>query len=187
MVIEPAKKTPENVTAFEREQLRFFLSDGELAAKLAEINPSLAWLSVLAEMSVIESGIQLIGWLERNFADPDGIREVVANLRFFQPETADFLESRLNVQAALLPPLLVKCWTLIIRQMRAANQGFIGSEWFEIQPQLRRGGSLARNRAAAGKCLAPEAKDRQALFLESRAAETPEAPGESFRSNVNRL
>lgn len=54
-MIDPAqpksarKRTPEDVTEFEREQLRFFLAGDDLATTLATINPSLAWLPVLSE------------------------------------------------------------------------------------------------------------------------------------------
>jgi hypothetical protein len=95
----PRKKTPVDATLFEREQLRFFLSGGDVAATLSEFNPSLAWLPVLSEMKLIESENQLIAWIERNFADVDAVRDVVANIHFFGPETASFLEFRLNNQA----------------------------------------------------------------------------------------
>jgi hypothetical protein len=62
----PRKKTPADATAFEREQLRFFLSGGDLAATLSEVNPSLAWLPVLSEMKLIQSETQLIAWIERS-------------------------------------------------------------------------------------------------------------------------
>jgi hypothetical protein len=133
------KRTPADATPFEREQLRFFLSGGDLAAILSEVNPSLAWLPVLSEMRLIQSETQLITWIERNFADKDALRDVVANIRFFGPETANFLEYRLNSQSANLPPLLAKSWPLIIRHMRAAKQSLAQNEWFEIAPQLRRG------------------------------------------------
>src|SRR5713101_2994765 len=86
----PGKKTPADATPFEREQLRFFLSGGDLAATLSEVNPSLAWLPVLSEMKLIQSETQLIAWIERNFGDADAVRDVVANIHFFGPETANF-------------------------------------------------------------------------------------------------
>lgn len=101
--------------------LRFFLSGGDLAATLSEVNPSLAWLPALSELELIQSETQLITWIERNFADVDAVRDVVENIRFFGPETANFLEYRLNVQAANLSPLLAKSWALIIRHMRAGS------------------------------------------------------------------
>src|SRR5437667_9236040 len=74
------KKTPEEASEFEREQLRFFLSEGDLAATLATVNPSLAWLPVLSEMKLLENDTQLIAWVERNFSDVDAARDVVNNL-----------------------------------------------------------------------------------------------------------
>src|SRR5260370_5081927 len=133
------KKTPTDATPFEREQLLFFLSGGDLAATLSEFNPSLAWLPLLSEMKLIQNETQLIAWIERNFADVDAVRDVVANIHFFGPETANFLEFRSNGQAANLSPLLAKSWALIVRHMHTAKQGLAQNEWFEIAPQLKRG------------------------------------------------
>jgi hypothetical protein len=133
------KKTPADATPFEREQLLFFLSGGDLAATLSEFNPSLAWLPLLSEMKLIQSETQLIAWIERNFANVDAVRDVVANIHFFGPETANFLEFCLNSRSADLSPLLAKSWALIVRHMRTAKQGLAQNEWFEIAPQLKRG------------------------------------------------
>jgi hypothetical protein len=134
------KRTPANATPFEREQVRFFLSEGDLAATLSEVNPSLAWLPELfSEMKLIQNETQLIGWIERNFADVDAIRDIAANIRFFGPETAKILEYRFAAQAANLPPLLKASWALILRHMRAARRGFPQNEWFQVALQLKRG------------------------------------------------
>jgi len=172
------KKTPADVTEFEREQLRFFLSGDDLAATLAEMNPSLAWLAILLEMNVIESENQLVAWIERNFADADTIREVVANIRFFGPETANFLEYRVNAQAATLLPLFVKCWMLIIRQMRASKQGFVGSEWFEIEPQLRRGDTSPAVVQRLANVLCPKLKIDKRLLWTVSENKNPEKPSD---------
>jgi hypothetical protein len=133
------KRTPADVTPFEREQLRFFLAQGDLVTTLADVNPSLAWLPVLWEMNLVQSETQLIAWIERNFEDIEALREVVANVRFFGPETANFLQYRLNLQMANLPSFLAKCWSLVIRYMSTAKHAVAENEWFEIAPQLRRG------------------------------------------------
>jgi hypothetical protein len=85
------KKTPQDASEFEREQLRFFLSGDDLATTLAAINPSLAWLPDLFGMKLIEDDTQLI-WVERNFSDMDSVRHVVNNLQLFGPKAANFLE-----------------------------------------------------------------------------------------------
>jgi hypothetical protein len=172
------KKTPTDATAFEREQLRFFLSGGDLSASLAELNPSLAWLSVLYEMKLVESEAQLVGWVERNFADADAIREVVANIRFFGPETADFLQYRLNAQASTLPSLLVKCWEIIIRQMRTAKQGVVGSEWFRIQPQLKRGDYSPAVVQRLADVLCPKLKIDKRILWTAGEQSVPEKPSD---------
>src|SRR3981189_2045767 len=109
--MEPTKKkTPRDTTDFEREQLRFFLSREDVADKLAELNPSLAWLPELARMKVIQSGAQLTPWIEKNLDDPEAVREVSGNLDFFDERAAELLEFRLNRRRETLPPLLAKSW-----------------------------------------------------------------------------
>ena len=80
------KKTPTEATDFEREQLRFFLSSGNLTEMLIELNPSLAWLPMLSQINLIKDEKQLVPWVERNFADPEAVREVAANIHYFGPE-----------------------------------------------------------------------------------------------------
>ena len=110
-----------------------------MAATLAELNPSLAWLSELAKMNLLKNDAALASWVERNFASPDAVREVVANLRFFTNESATIIEYRLNSQRDQLPSLYVKCWQLIIRHIRNTKQGLTQNEWFEVSPRLKRG------------------------------------------------
>jgi hypothetical protein len=64
-----------------------------VAAMLTEMNPSIAWLPWLAEMKLLEPGTQLAPWVEKNFAEPDSIREISANIHFFNPQTAELLSS----------------------------------------------------------------------------------------------
>ena len=112
------KKTPSDTTDFEREQLRFFLSRENIPETLAELNPSLAWLPELARMSVIRSPAELTPWIEKNFDSPDAVREVAANLWFFDVRAAELLELGLNRRRDVLSPLLIKCWRAIIRHIR---------------------------------------------------------------------
>src|SRR5260221_653619 len=80
---DTSKKTPKDATELEREQLRFFLASSNVSAVLAELNPSLAWLPMLAELELIDADTQLAPWIEKNFAEADAVREVAANIRFF--------------------------------------------------------------------------------------------------------
>jgi hypothetical protein len=138
--MEPTrKKTPSDTTDFEREQLRFFLGREDVAETLAELNPSLAWLPELARMKVIRSPEQLTPWIEKNFDDPDAVREVAANLGFFDERSAELLELRLNRRRNSLSPLLAKSWQLIIRHIRDTPRGLLQSEWFEIEPRIKAG------------------------------------------------
>lgn len=135
---EILKKTPKDVTEFEREQLRFLSATANPAGLIAEINPSLAWLPILIEKQIIRPDSQFAPWIEKNFSDPEAIREVADNLRFFGPDTADVLEFRLN-QTADLPDLLGRTWRLIIRHMRLHPRGKLWNEWFDLEPRILRG------------------------------------------------
>ena len=172
------KKTPSDASEFEREQLRFFLSGDDVANKLMTINPSLAWLPVLHEMRLIQNGNQLVDWIERNFTDSNAIRDVVENLQFFSSETASFLESRLNGQAETLPPLLLKCWRLIIRNMKESKQGLLQNEWYEIAPQIKRGEHSADLLERVAETLRPKLKLSKRLSLFSDVRKLPEHPSD---------
>ena len=172
------KRTPNDATAFEREQLRFFLSDGDVAATLSEVNPSLSWLPLLSEMKLIQSETQLIAWIEQNFADEDAVRDVVANIRFFGPDTANFLEHRLNGPAGNLPPLLAKSWSLIIRHMRSAKRGLLQSEWFELAPQLRRGDHSVAALERLANCLRPKLTIGKRVSWYDAEQKPPERPSD---------
>ncbi|RZM92379.1 hypothetical protein CWO91_40510 [Bradyrhizobium genosp. SA-3] len=175
----PNKKTPADATPFEREQLRFFLSSGDLAATLSEFNPSFAWLPYLSEMKLIQSERQLIAWIERNFFDVDAVRDVAANIHFFGRETADFLEFRLNAHRTDLPPLLVKSWSLVIRHMRTAKAGFAQNEWFEIEPQLKRGDHSAHLLERLANALRPKLKVGKLIsWFDTVKDEVPERPSD---------
>ena len=123
MVDAIEKTTPIDVTEFEREQLRFFLASSDMASLLGEMNPSLAWLPILAEMNLFQNDAALPLWVERNFNSVEAVREVLANIRFFKAESARILAYRLNQQHDRIEPLLAKCWELIVRHIRDAEPG----------------------------------------------------------------
>jgi hypothetical protein len=133
------KKTPSDATDFEREQLRFFLSQENVGERLAELNPSLSWLPELARMKLVQSFAQFAPWIEKNFDDYDAIREVVANLGYFDETAADILEYRLHRVTPPLTPLLSKSWQLIIRHIRENPRAGLRGEWFEIRPRIKAG------------------------------------------------
>ncbi|SHL46845.1 hypothetical protein [Bradyrhizobium lablabi] len=137
---ETTKKiTPSDVSEFERDRLRFFLAGINAPTTLVEINPSLAWLPLLAEMKVFQNEAVLPAWVERNFGDIEAVREVVANLRFFTAESARILKYRLDAQRGGLDPLLAKCWQLIVRHIENEQRGRNQNQWFELLPRLRQG------------------------------------------------
>lgn len=172
------RRTPEDATDFEREQLRFLLSDGDVATTLVTINPSLAWLPVLSQMKLIKGETQLAAWIERNFADMDAVRDVVANIRFFGPDTANILEYRLNSQIDRLPPLLARCWRLIIRHMRTAKRGVLQNEWYEIAPRIKRGETSADLLERMADALRPKLVLNKRLSYRDIGDNTPERPSD---------
>jgi hypothetical protein len=162
MAEKAQKTTPKDVSEFEREQLRFFLGSSDMASTLTELNPSLAWLPILAEMNLLQNDAALPLWVEQNFASLDAVREVVANIHFFRAESATILEYRLNRQRDRLEPLLTKCWQLIIRHIRNKQHGTLRSEWFEVLPRLKRGDASADVLERVADALTPK------LFVEKR-------------------
>ncbi|WP_316185368.1 MULTISPECIES: hypothetical protein [unclassified Bradyrhizobium] len=182
------KKTPADTTPFEREQLRFFLSGGNLASTLSELNPSLAWLPFLWEAKLVESDAQLVAWVERNFSDVDAVRDVAANVQFFGPESAAFLEFRLNAHAETLPPLLSKCWALILRHMRSAQRGLAQNEWFEVLRLVKQGNHSSDLLERLSNALRPKLRIGKRLNWYNRdTGLAPEYPTDlmSIRYEVN--
>ena len=177
-ILSPKRKTPADVSEFEREQLRFFLSGDDLAVVLANFNPSLAWLPLLSQMKLIQRETELIAWIERNFENVDAVREMVANLKFFGPETANFLQHRLNAQAPRLPPLLVECWNLIIRHMRTNKRGLAGSELFDLLPQLKRGEHSNDVLERLANALRPHLRIKERFTLGTEDKTTPQTPSD---------
>jgi hypothetical protein len=162
MVRTTEKTTPIDVSEFERQQLRFFLGNSDMGSILSEMNPSLAWLPILAEMNLLRDDAALPLWVERNFNSLDAVRDVVANIRFFRAESAQILEYRLNGQRDEVEPLLAKCWQLIIRHIRNAQHGTLQNEWFEILPRVKRGDLSAEVLERVSHVLTPK------LFVEQR-------------------
>jgi hypothetical protein len=154
------KKTPKDVTEFEREQLRFFFTKYGAGAILAELNPSLAWLPMLAELNLIDNGTRLVSWIQKNFADADAIREVAANIRYFERDAADNLELSLN-NAKNLPLLFVTCWRLIIRHMKTMQRGALRDEWFDIVPRIRGGEQSSELLERLAEVLRPKVRVRR--------------------------
>jgi hypothetical protein len=157
-----ANITPEDVSEFERDQLRFFLGGTDMAHTLAELNPSLAWLPILADMDLLQNDAALPLWVEQNFDSLEAIREVGKNLRFFKVESANLLHHRLAARRESLSPLQAKCWQLIIRHIRNAPRATWQNEWYEILPRLKKGDVSADVLAQLTNVLTPK------LFVESR-------------------
>lgn len=174
------KKTPSDTTDLEREQLRFFLSREDVAGKLAELNPSLAWLPELVRMKVIQSTDQLAPWIEKNFDDPEAVREVSGNLDFFDERTAALLEFSLNRGRDALPRHLVKSWQLIIRHIRENPRGILRNEWFDIQPRIRTGEHSSELIERLTRALQPKPKvgKRISWYDEGDGERQPERPSD---------
>jgi hypothetical protein len=168
-----AKKTPKDATALEREQLRFLLSQGDVASTLSDLNPSIAWLPVLAEMELIDANTQLASWIGKNFADVDAVREVAANIHFFNANTAEVLEVRLN-QVEGVSPVLMECWRLIIRHMKSAKRGLALHEWFDLVPRIRRGERTIELLERIAEALRPKLKIGKRILWDDGSADERE-------------
>jgi hypothetical protein len=133
------RKTPENATELEREQLRFLLGkESDISALLVELNPSLAWLPLIAQLNVPNRERQLAIWVQHNLAEQDAVKEVAANIRLFGLEAANIIELGLE-RSPQLPDLLAKCWRLIIRHMKRPKDRWSIGNWYDIAPRVRRG------------------------------------------------
>lgn len=172
------KKTPTDASEFEREQLRFFLTRDDLTVTLAEINPSIAWIPWLAEMKLPQPGTELAPWIERNFAEADAVRDVAANIHYFDPETARLLEFRLNRQIDALLPVLIKCWQLIIRYIRSARRGVLANEWFDIAPRIKRGEQSPEVLDRLSGALRPRLKIGKRIAWGEERHDSPQAPSD---------
>jgi hypothetical protein len=183
--MEPTeKKTPTDTTDFEREQLRFFLSREDIAETLAELNPSLAWLSEFARMKVIQSSAELTPWIEKNFDDPKAVREVSANLKFFDETAAELLELRLNRGRDTLSPLLAKSWQLIIRHIRDNPRGVLRSEWFDIQPRIKAGERSPEMLERLARLLRPKLKvGKHISWYDEGGERVPKRPSDLMSVN----
>ena len=172
------KRTPSDATDFERDQLRFLLSGSDVSSALATVNPSLAWLPVIQEMRVLKNENELIGWIERNFSDPDAVKDVVANLHFFGPEAASLIEARLNKHVDSLPTLLVTCWRLIIRHIRESKRGRLHNDWYEVEPQIRQGQYAPTLLKRIAEALRPKLKLGKRFSLRDEGVETSMHPSD---------
>ena len=177
------KKTPTEATDFEREQLRFLLSSGNVTEMLLELNPSLAWLPMLSQMNLIKDERQLVPWVERNFADPEAVREVAANIHYFGPESAEILEFGLNKMGDQLTPLLVKSWRLVIRGMRNIRRGVIRTEWFDLAPRIRRGETSHEVLERVARILRPELEVSKRLRWSEEEEPTVQKPSDLMSLN----
>lgn len=138
--IELRRKTLAEATDFEREQLRFFLSQPvDVATALATLNPSLTWLRFFVEAKLAKDGGPVAAWIARNFSSIEAVHEVVENLHLLGPETAEVLRRHLDHHSEPLPPVMQKAWALLIESMRANSGANPLSGWYEIAPRIRSG------------------------------------------------
>ncbi|MGQ0552998.1 MAG: SIR2 family protein [Planctomycetota bacterium] len=133
-------KPPDHTDDFEREQAKFFLGAPECADSLADMNPSLAWLPLLAKWQAIGlDDPRLASWIERRFVDVDAVSDVVAGIGMLRQETARLLGNALQRRERDLPAVLAKSWRLIIRHCETTPIGLAHYAWFEIKPRVSSG------------------------------------------------
>lgn len=175
-----SKNTPVDVSEFEREQLRFFLGSGDMVGILGEVNPSLAWLPILAGMNLLTNNAILPVWVERNFFSLGAVKDIVENIRFFKAESAGILESRLNAQRDALDPLLARCWRLIIRHIHNSERSTLQNAWFQLAPRLRQGELSAEVLERLSGILTPKLFVSKRLGWYDEPGRKVERPGDVF-------
>ena len=174
-----AKKTPENATELEREQLRFLLGkEADISALLVELNPSLAWLPFIAQLNVPNRDRQLAIWVQQNLAEQDAVSEVAANIRLFGSEAASIIELGLE-RAPELSNLLIKCWRLIVRHMKKPKDLWSINNWYEIAARVRRGEQSPDVLEQIAKILRPTVKvGKRFSIYQDEVANVPSRPSD---------
>ena len=159
-------KLPDATTEFERDQARFFLETDDIAATLADINPPLAWMPMLVDWNLIGSDERgLARWIELNLNEEQAVRDVVANIHLLGPDVAESLEHRLLDEEERLLPVLAQSWRIIIRNLRAANQGFPRSAWFGLKPRIMRGDQSPEVLERLSAVLRPKLSIKKRFYL----------------------
>ncbi len=150
-------KSPDATTELERDQARFFLEMEDLAATLADVNPPLAWMPILAGWKLTGfDDRRLMPWVERNLSEVQAVCDVVANIRLLGPDAAELLEYRLLGREAQLPSVLAQSWRLVIRHLRSTKRGLPRFEWLDLQPRIRRGDQSAEALERLANVLRPK-------------------------------
>ena len=112
---------------------------------------------MLVEMKLIKfDDRSLVAWVERNMADENAVRVIVANIHLLGADAAEFLEYSLLRQEDRLSPLLTKCWRLIVRYLRSAKHGLPSFEWINLQPRIRRGDHTTETISGLAELLRPK-------------------------------
>ncbi|WCK80145.1 SIR2 family protein [Agrobacterium fabrum] len=163
------------VSEFEKSQLLSLLRRGNVAPLLLKANPSLAWLSVLADLRLVQHDQRLLAsWIGKNLHDADAVKEVVGRLPLFGKAAAESLQFALNQNAGALPPYLVTAWRLIIRHMENAADPELTFGWFDLQPVLLRGDRSANTIERLAKLLQPKLRVSKPFRLyDDREAAVP--------------
>ena len=181
------KKTPVEATEFEREQLRFFLANENIGPTLEWLNPSLAWLPEFQRLGVFRTQHVLVNWIERNFDDLQAIREVAANMQFFDEESGRLIEHSLNRRAKLLPPLALKSWRLVVQAMKQQRSSRYFGDWFQLAATLRSGETSPDIYERFAEIVRPKLTIGTPSTLHRDIVNEPSGPGDlmsiSFRSD----
>jgi hypothetical protein len=129
-------------------------------------------------MNLIKDEKQLAPWVERNFADPEAVREVAANIHYFGADSAEILEFGLNKMSDQLTPLLIESWRLIIRGMRNNRRGLLRTDWFEVAPRIKRGDTSPEGLQRICRILKPELEVGKKLRWSDEDDASPKTPSD---------
>lgn len=144
-------------TAWRREQLRqLFANDpaastatvdrvtellqhGDASLLLSELNPPAAWLSLLRQQRIFDSGTANPGaWIAARLNDPDMIRAAAAHPTFDE-RTTWYIERALDQKRDELGPVRARAWEVMLSAKKLQADIDDGFSWYRQAPRIRAG------------------------------------------------
>ena len=116
-MIEFSKKSPNEVSEVEKDQLRFLIDYIEINELLERLNPSLSWLPFFCELKKHKPEIEIENWVSKNFNDYHSLKTVVKNLHLFTSDSAILLKNNLN-RTSDLNIGIKECWHYIVKFLK---------------------------------------------------------------------
>lgn len=176
-------------TAWRREQLReLFAADpaasastvervsellrhGDASLLLSELNPPAAWLPLLRQQRIFDSGAVSPGaWIAARLNDPDMIRAAVAHPAFDERAVWD-IESTLDQKRGELTQVRARAWEILLSAKKPRADPDHGWSWYRQAPRIRAGGAGYEARRLVASLLRPRLRVERRLWLYQKPAE----------------